>query len=55
MAAWRYEISLLVSKKYKVFQHEKRHFVFPRGHVVSSMYCTQYDLTVVIVSSVTCV
>ena len=30
MVAWRYEISLLVSR---------RNFVSPRGHVISSMYC----------------
>ena len=40
MAAWRYKTSLLVLKKYftLVFQHSKRNFVFPRGHVISSMY-----------------
>ena len=47
MAAWRYEISLLVLKKYfprllrslmKYFQHSKRNFVSPRGHVISSIY-----------------
>ena len=46
MAAWRFEISLLVLKKYftserservKYFQHSKRNFVSPRGHVISSM------------------
>ena len=46
MAAWRYEISLLVLKKYftrslrplaKYFQHSKRNFVSPSGHVISSM------------------
>ena len=34
MAAWRYEISLLVLKKYF-----KRNFVSPRGHVISSVCC----------------
>ena len=45
MAAWRYEISLLVLKKYFTrsrseifFQHEKRNFVSPSGHVISSLY-----------------
>ena len=47
MAAWRYEISLLVLKKYftserrervlNIFQHSKRNFVSPRGHVISSI------------------
>ena len=46
MAAWRYEISLLVLKKYftrslrslvKYFQHSKRNFVSPHGHVISSI------------------
>ena len=32
MAVWRYEISLLV------FQHSKRNFVSPRGHVISSIH-----------------
>ena len=34
MAAWRYEISLLMLKKY---QHLERNFVPLSGHVVSSM------------------
>ena len=47
MAAWRYEISLLVLKKYftrslgslmKCFEHLKRNFVSSRGHVISSIY-----------------
>ena len=40
MAAWRYEIFLLVLKKYftRFFQHEKRNFVSPSGHVISSIY-----------------
>ena len=44
MAAWRYEICLLVLKKYftrslrDIFQHSKRNFVSRRGHVISSMY-----------------
>ena len=47
MAAWRYEIFLLVLKKsftrslrslVKYFQHSKRNFVSPRGHVISSIY-----------------
>ena len=33
MAAWRYEISLLMLKKY---QHLERNFVPLSGHVVSS-------------------
>ena len=47
MAAWRYEICLRVLKKYFTrslrslvkyfFQHKKRNFVSPRGHVISSM------------------
>ena len=46
MAAWRFEISLLVLKKYftrslrslvKYFQHSNRNFVSPRGHVISSI------------------
>ena len=35
MAAWRYEISLLVLKKREI---SKRNFVSPRGHVISSIY-----------------
>ena len=43
MAAWRYEISLLVLKKYftserNIFQYSKRNFVSPRGHVISSLF-----------------
>ena len=47
MAAWRYEISLLVLKNislvrcahsWNIFQHSKRNFVSPRGHVISSIY-----------------
>ena len=43
MAASRYEISLLVLKKYftrsrNIFQHSKRNFVSPRGHVISFIY-----------------
>ena len=47
MVACRYEISLLVLKKYfsrslrsilNFFQHSKRNFVSPRGHVISSIY-----------------
>ena len=34
MAAWRYEISLLV-------QHLKRNFLSPRGHVISSIYVSE--------------
>ena len=50
MAAWRYEISLLVLKKYftrslrslvKYFQHSKRNLVSPRGHVISSLVLIQ--------------
>ena len=49
MVAWRYEISLLVLKKYfthlllslvKYFSTLKRNFVSPRGHVISSIYHT---------------
>ena len=36
MAAWRYEISLLVL--WNIFQHEKRNFVSPSGHVISYIY-----------------
>ena len=47
MAAWRYEISLLVLKNislvrcthsWNIFQHSKRNFVSPSGHVISSIY-----------------
>ena len=45
MAAWKYEISLLMLKtwvstanKWNIFQHEKRNFVSLCGHVMSSMY-----------------
>ena len=47
MAAWRYEISLLVfqnislircTHSFYIFQRSKRNFVSPRGHVISSMY-----------------
>ena len=50
MATWEYEISLLVLKKYftrslrslvKYFQHSKRNFVSPRGHVISSISFSQ--------------
>ena len=41
MAAWRYEISLVVlKKKIHIFQHSKRNFVSPRGHVISSVFLT---------------
>ena len=33
MAAWRYGISLVEN----IFQHSKRNFISPRGHVISSM------------------
>ena len=39
MAAWRYEISLVVLRV-KYFQHSKRNFVSPRGHVISSICLT---------------
>ena len=57
MTAWRYEISLLVLKKYftrslrslvKYFQHSKRNFLSPRGHVIFSIcadvinFCVEY-------------
>ena len=47
VVAWRYEISLLMLKNISlvrcahslnIFQHSKRNFVSPRGHVISSMY-----------------
>ena len=43
MTAWRYEISLLVLKnislvRANIFQHSKRNFVSPRGHVISSIF-----------------
>ena len=47
MAAWRYEMFLLLLKnisrvsaanEWNIFQHSKRNFVSPRGHVVSSIY-----------------
>ena len=42
MTAWRYEISLLVLKNISLvragFQHSKREFASPRGHVISSIY-----------------
>ena len=41
MVAWRYEISLLVLKLFHSFaQHSKRHFVSPRGHVITSISVT---------------
>ena len=48
MAAWRYEMSFLVLKKYftrslhslvkiiNMFKHSKRNFVSPLGHVIIS-------------------
>ena len=41
MAAWRYEISLLVLKN--IYQHSKRNFVSPCGHVISSIYYMDID------------
>ena len=47
MTAWRYKICLLVLKIFhsfaalthkNIFQHLKRNFVSPRGHVISSIY-----------------
>ena len=47
MAAWRYEISLLMLKNISLIcyahsgniaQHSKRNFVSPRGHLISSIY-----------------
>ena len=47
MTAWRYEISLLVLKNISlvrcahsrnIFQHSKRNFVSPRGHVIYSIF-----------------
>ena len=47
MAAWRYEISLLVLKNISqvsaanecnIFQHEKRNYLSPSGHVTSSIH-----------------
>ena len=47
MAAWRYQISLLVLKKYFTHSlrplmkyHSKRNFVSLCSHVISSIYCT---------------
>ena len=39
MAAWIYEISLLVLKNISLVHcaHSKRNFISPRGHVISSM------------------
>ena len=41
MATWRYEISLLalneISSRLGNFQHSKRNFLSPRGHVISSI------------------
>ena len=51
MPAWRYEISLLVLKKKihsNIFQHLKRNFVSPRGHVISFM---SFSLTVLLAAS----
>ena len=42
MTAWRYEISLLVLKN--IFQHSKRNFVSPRGHVISSMSNSRFQI-----------
>ena len=44
MAAWRYEISLLMLKTFHsfaaldIFQHSKRNFVSLCSHVISSIY-----------------
>ena len=46
MASWRYEICLLMLKKYfthwlcslNIFQHSKINFVSPHSHVISSIY-----------------
>ena len=42
MATWRYEISLQELKeifsRLGNFQHSKRNFVSPGGHVISSVY-----------------
>ena len=43
MATWRYEISLLVLKKYftrsrNIFSTLEENFVSPRGHVMPSVY-----------------
>ena len=42
MATWRYEISLQELKeifsRLGNFQHSKRNFVSPGGHVISSIY-----------------
>ena len=43
MAAWRYEISLLVLKNIFIFQHEKKYFVSPSGHVISSILFTDLE------------
>ena len=54
MVAWRYEISLLELKKIfhsfaaltrEIFKtEEKRNFVSPRGHVISSIYVAPLHL-----------
>ena len=54
MVAWRYEISLLALKKIFhpfaaltreiFFQHSKRNFVSPRGHVISSIFIVKQTL-----------
>jgi len=50
MVAWRYEISLFAFRveknislvryaySWNIFQHSKRNFLSPRGHVISSTY-----------------
>ena len=43
MAAWTYEISLLVLKNIFIFQHEKKYFVSPSGHVISSILFTDLE------------
>ena len=58
MAAWRYEIPLLVLKKY--FTHSlrslvkyfssKRNFVSPRAHVISSIYKSEGLVTYAILT-----
>ena len=53
MAASRYEISLLVLKKYftrsrNIFQHSKRNFVSRSGHVISFIYYMNLKKSIVI-------
>ena len=64
MAAWRYEISLLVLKNisliryahsWNIVQHSKRNFVSPLGHVISSFDLTDFAWIVVLISGFQCI